>query len=1002
MVLFAIFCPIVAAVLIMLGAPARKTALAASVLTFAVALFLFASLDHGNADFQHVTSFSISPEWRLSFTTGVDGLSVIMVLLASIVTLAAVWFAGSIERYENAFYACLLFISGGAIGAFASIDLFFFYAFHELALIPTFLLIGIWGSGNRVAAAWKITIYLAIGSFILLLGLILLYQSFPLPSRSFDIRVLRTAAGMGQIAPDAQRHVYLLLLIGFGILISLFPFHTWAPEAYAAAPAPAAMLHAGVLKKFGLYGLLRLAIPMLPEGARHWATLLIVLLLGNIIYVGLVTIAQKRLDWMLGYSSVMHMGYIFLGIASFGVLGATGAVVLMFAHGLSIALLFGIAGELRRRTGTLAFDELGGIARVMPFAGLVFGLGVFAAIGLPGFANFAGEIMIFFGAFRNGWEIGQFHIFQIATVLALWGVVLSTVYMLRAYRKTFLGSIREQWQKLPDLSPALRVPVTLLVAALLCFGFFPQFFVRNVAPTFGTLSSPKSDMQTCSHGAMSPCNSRSSIAQAPRRSEAAKELAAYDSITAPLLEIAVLVLGMVILMIEAFVGKIDKRVLAFAAITGLAIVLLATFFVAPSPAPSQATGFWSFYTEDRMAIFFKQFALLTTILVLIMMIDYAPVVRSFFPGAAPHTGLGEFVALPLFTCAGLMYLVSAIDFVFIFVALELVTVSFYVLVSFTRRNPTTLEAGTKYLVLSALSTAFLVYGIAWIFGATGQTNLYRLTAALANAGADSGAALLGMVFVLVALGFKIAAVPFQIWVPDVYQGAPTPVTAYLSVGSKAAGFVVLIRVLQPFMNLPQTERLIFVIALLTLIYGNLAALPQTNLKRLLAYSSIAHAGYLLIGVVCFDVGAITFYLVAYLLMTLLSFAVLVIVAQQTGEEISDFDGLAKRSPFLAFAMLIGMVSLAGVPFTAGFLGKFYIFYAALLQRQIALVVVGVITVGCGFYYYLKVVRAMYWQSDSKTDAIPVSGLSRVAISALIVATICLGVYPQPILDALKH
>jgi NADH-quinone oxidoreductase subunit N len=474
------------------------------------------------------------------------------------------------------------------------------------------------------------------------------------------------------------------------------------------------------------------------------------------------------------------------------------------------------------------------------------------------------------------------------------------------------------------------------------------------------------------------------------------------SITAPLLEIAVLVLGMVILMIEAFAGKIDKRVLAFAAITGLAIVLLASFFVAPSPSPTHATGFWNFYTADRLAIFFKQFALLTTILVLIMVLDYAPVVRSCFLGTAPQANLGEFVALPLFTCAGLMYLVSAIDFVFIFVALELVTVSFYVLVSFTRRNPTTLEAGTKYLVLSALSTAFLVYGIAWIFGATGQTNLYRLTAALANAGSNSGAALLGMVFVLVALGFKIAAVPFQIWVPDVYQGAPTPVTAYLSVGSKAAGFVVLIRVLQPFMNLPQTQRLIFVIALLTLIYGNLAALPQTNLKRLLAYSSIAHAGYLLIGVVCFDVRAITFYLVAYLLMTLLSFAVLIIVAQQTGEEISDFDGLAKRSPFLAFAMLIGMVSLAGVPFTAGFLGKFYIFYAAVLQRQIALIVVGVITVGCGFYYYLKVVRAMYWQSDSKTDAIPVNGLSRVAISALIVATIWLGVYPQPILETLKH
>ena len=487
MLLFIIFCPIVAAILIMAGAPARKTALVASGLMFVTTLFLLASFQRGQRDFQHVTSFTISPEWHLSFTTGLDGLSLAMVLLAAIVTLAAVWFAGGIDKYENAFYACLLFISGGAIGAFASIDLFFFYAFHELALIPTFLLIGIWGRDNRVAAAWKITIYLAIGSFILLIGLILLYQSVPLTSRSFDIRALTAAAGSGQISADAQRHIYLLLIIGFGILISLFPFHTWAPEAYASAPAPATMLHAGVLKKFGLYGLLRLAIPLLPEGARQWTGLLVVLLLGNIIYVGLVTIAQKRLDWMLGYSSVMHMGYIFLGIASASILGATGAVVLMFAHGLSIALLFAIAGELRKRTDTLILDELGGLGKVMPFAGLAFGLGAFAAIGLPGFANFAGEILIFFGAFQNGWEMERFHIFQIATVLGLWGVVISAVYMLRAYRKTFMGTLPERfrgWKELVDLRPALRVPVTLLVGALLCYGFFPQSFVRIVVPAF--------------------------------------------------------------------------------------------------------------------------------------------------------------------------------------------------------------------------------------------------------------------------------------------------------------------------------------------------------------------------------------------------------------------------------------------------------------------------------------------------------------------------------------
>src|SRR5205809_1514301 len=473
------------------------------------------------------------------------------------------------------------------------------------------------------------------------------------------------------------------------------------------------------------------------------------------------------------------------------------------------------------------------------------------------------------------------------------------------------------------------------------------------------------------------------------------------TITAPELEIAVLVLGMAMLLAEAFATKIDKRVLAFVAIAGLALVLVASFFVAPSGCTSQATGFWSFYTADRLSIFFKQFSLVTTLFVLILMTDYAPVLRSSFPGGTLQAGLGEFFALPIFTCVCLMYLVSAIDFVFIFVSLELVTISFYVLVSFTQRNPITLEAGTKYLVLSALSTGFLVYGIAWIFGATGQTNLQQIADALADPTTDRNAALLGMVLVLVALGFKIAAVPFQIWVPDVYQGAPTPVTAYISVGSKAAGFVVLLRVLQPFLALPQTQRLIVLIAILTLIYGNLAALPQSNLKRLLAYSSIAHAGYLLIGVVCFDVGAVSFYLVAYLLMTLLSFAVLIIVAQQTGEQIDDFDGLAKRSPFLAFAMLVGMVSLAGLPFTAGFLGKFFIFYAAILQHQTALVVIGVITVGCGFYYYLKVIRAMYWQSSAKIDKIPVNGLSRLAITALIIATIWLGVYPQPILDALK-
>jgi len=472
-------------------------------------------------------------------------------------------------------------------------------------------------------------------------------------------------------------------------------------------------------------------------------------------------------------------------------------------------------------------------------------------------------------------------------------------------------------------------------------------------------------------------------------------------IVAPSLEIAVLVLGVLVLLFETFAASIDKRTFAYTAMLGLATVFVATFFLQTQATETAATGFWSFYTADALAIFFKRFALVTTILVLAMMVDYAPVVRDSIHAASPQAGLGEFFALPVFTCAGLMWMASAIDFVMIFVSLELVTMSFYVLVAFMRRNAFSLEAGVKYLILSALSTGFLVYGITWIFGVTGETNLARVSAVLAGPGVERGPALFAMLLVLVALGFKIAAVPFQIWVPDVYQGAPTPVTAFLSVGSKAAGFVVLLRVLQPFLILPQMQRLLILVAAATLIYGNLAALPQTNLKRLLAYSSIAHAGYLLVGVVCLAGEAVVYYLVAYLLMTVLSFAVLVVVSKQTGDNIEDFNGLAKRSPFLAFAMLMAMASLAGLPFTAGFLGKFYIFNAAVAQHQTTLIVIGIVTVACGFYYYFKVVRAMYWETPNSDDAVPVSGLSRLAMIAMIAAIVFFGIYPGPIVNALR-
>ena len=447
------------------------------------------------------------------------------------------------------------------------------------------------------------------------------------------------------------------------------------------------------------------------------------------------------------------------------------------------------------------------------------------------------------------------------------------------------------------------------------------------------------------------------------------------------LDLAVLALGLFLLLLEAFNDKEEKSFLGWFGISGIAIVFLLSFFVAP-----QTVASGPFYFADALALFFKRLALGTTLLVLIMALEFRPILSRYIPGVGKNAGLGEFFALPVFTCLGLMWMASAVDFVMIFVALELVT----------------------------LSTGFFVYGITWIFGVTGQTNLGEVGKALQNLPLSSEtAALFAMALLFVGLGFKIAAAPFQLWVADVYQGAPTPITAFLSVGSKAAGFIVLIRVLGPFLNAPATAgRALLVLtalAVLTMLYGNLTAMPQLNLKRLLAYSSIGHAGYLLVALACWDTNhaeraqtTVAFYLAGYFLMTLLAFLVLIVVNRATGgDEIAHFNGLGQRAPFLAFGMLVAMLSLAGVPFTAGFLGKFFVFADAIQSGHWLLVGVGVVTVAAGFYYYLKVVRAMYWNVAKATEPVVASPLTHAVIGVLVVLIFVLGVWPQPILQMLK-
>lgn len=478
------------------------------------------------------------------------------------------------------------------------------------------------------------------------------------------------------------------------------------------------------------------------------------------------------------------------------------------------------------------------------------------------------------------------------------------------------------------------------------------------------------------------------------------------------LEIAVVVLGLVLLLAEAFTRQEHKSRIGWAAVAGLGAVWLSLLTV-KSHTDCDCT-MWSFYDDGGLSLFYKGLALICTGVVIVLSIEYSPVLEKFCARAGGGPAIGEFFCLPVFICAGLMWMASAVDITTIFLSLELTTIAFYVMVAYMRRNVGSLEAGVKYLILGALSTGFLVYGLAWLFGATGETNLTAIGAALQADSMERTPALFAFALILVALCFKVAAVPFHFWVPDVYQGAPAPVTAFLSVGSKAAGFIVAGRLIEPFLAAESfrstCSALLVAVAAATLILGNLAAIPQSNFKRLLAYSSISHAGFLLLALATGRTGIlsgtqiIAFYLAAYLCMTLLCFAVLVVINRASGsDELRAFDGLHQRSPFLAFALLIGAASLAGVPLTAGFLGKFFVFLAAAEAGQWIGLAIGVAGAAAGFYYYFKVIRSMYWNPlpEGNVARINLSKPMNTLIILLTAATILFGIYPQGILGLLK-
>ncbi len=463
------------------------------------------------------------------------------------------------------------------------------------------------------------------------------------------------------------------------------------------------------------------------------------------------------------------------------------------------------------------------------------------------------------------------------------------------------------------------------------------------------------------------------------------------------LEIAVIAAGLAILLLDLWTPGEQKRHLGYAAAILVGVIFVSSFAIF---VPEQRMAFGGMYVLDELALFFKRFFLLAALLILVMSVEFSDRFDA---------GIAEYYALTLFALSGMMFAASAHDFTLLFVSIELVTLCFYILTSFQRKRQQSLEAGVKYLIIGALSGGFMVYGIALIYGTAGTLDFAELADESTRA-IESRLLLLGLLMVFVGLGFKIAAVPFHIWAPDVYQGAPVPSAAFLAVGSKAAGIVLIIRLLHTSLAslADRWQPAIVVIACLTILYGALCAIPQRNFRRLMGYSSIANAGFILLALGTAEgngVVAVLFYLGGYLFSVIAAFLVMCL-ARCPGDEDETciLAGLHRRSPLLAATLALSMVSLAGIPPLAGFFGKFLVFRALLAQVEtypflpwaIGCAVLGVVV---SLYFYLNVIRTVYWTQppEGATD-IAVSAPTRAAIYLSIFGLLWLGILPGGILN----
>lgn len=453
-------------------------------------------------------------------------------------------------------------------------------------------------------------------------------------------------------------------------------------------------------------------------------------------------------------------------------------------------------------------------------------------------------------------------------------------------------------------------------------------------------------------------------------------------------EVLTAALGMLVLMLGLLLPTQSKKLVGYIAVAGIAAVLTVVIL----GFNQEAVFFQGVYQIDRYGSFFRILFLTAALLIFAMSSQYT----DFFGKRKD-----EWFSFMVFATLGMMIMVAAGDLITVYVGLELMTISFYILSAYLLNDGLSAEAGLKYLIIGALSSAVLLFGISLVYASSGTTIFTGINQTLKNSPAKP-ALVAGIVMLIAGLGFKVSAVPFHMWTPDIYQGAPTPVTAYLSVASKAAGFAVLVRLF--LISFPASQfdwhGVLAALAALTIIIGNLTALPQTNIKRMLAYSSIAQAGYILVGLVAantYGLKGLLFYAMLYVFSNVGAFTVTTMVEVETGStDIEAFQGLSRRAPMPAAVMTICMLSLAGIPPLAGFAGKFYLFAGAIQADYLWLAFIGLLMSMISVYYYLNVAKAMYIGVNSSDKSLAIPAGAKVALWVCLLMTLFLGIYPGPL------